>query len=582
MKKLKYRIMPLVLALFAVAGCIEDHGNYDYVTDYTVNPAVTFGIVAPSTTINSVVGDAIEFESKVQINDPALTTDQLAYEWYFGGELVSTGPTVRITDAPMATGYGLQLLIVDTRYDITYTATNNIKIDDVTVYASLTVNVTSPYTNGYAVLSNDGGKSKLGYIRYNGNGDWMDFQSDIYPQWNGGEELGGEPVNITHHMYATSPFTYALQINQVGGIGPVDVLTTSMQRIGLIEQEFVGGYPAGMKVKDLTYNQQVFLISDAGDVYVRSERRQANPGVNNHTIYAPHATRFPDQPMYIEGGAKITRWLNPHYLVTAGYARRVVAFDELNSRLLTFNSQTTEVNVMNQYIQGANEAVKPGDPGTDGTNTFPELAFPAPEDLTGYDVAVLGYYNSRFNAADNYGCNFTVTLVLERKSDGKYFMYQFDWTDPASLAADINLKKFYEFPVQNLDDDIRYAMYAGGLPYMFFTSAGNTNLYLMNLATGDCKLFYTSSSPITAIQAGVVNDSYIQGGNETNVNIGVYYKQLVVGKQDGTIVVLDTSVDAIAGTTSVLKEYDTQSGPVVDIAYMPAIGGKMTSLSKRW
>lgn len=577
MKKILYieRILPLAVMLICMAGCIKDDTNFNFASD---NQGLTGGVLAAST-VEFDLGADIELESAVVIHDPTLKESDLGYEWYMAGKLVSTDRNMSIPNTFAPGSYPLGLVVIDTRSGTRYTLQTGTLEDGRAFRSQISVKISSPYVDGFAVLTNLNGKSKLGHIRYTAADEWRDFSADIYTLYNEGEELGGEPVSLCHHIYFVSPYEYALHINQNGGVGPVDIKMSSMQRIGRIDQQFMGGYPAGMQVRDVRYfKDNVLLLTQNGKVYVRPEQGRTG------TI-APHAGRFPGIPMLIDGGVDITQWVNK--LEGSGfYATKVIAFDDLNKRLLAISSKTSIVEVMNQYREEEAELIKPGDPGTDGVNAYPGLKFPAPDNLTGYKLAILGTYGGAcHNNAPLFGSNgddFTVAAVLKKESDNTFYMYQFDWTDYP--GSDVNLKKFCPFPVA-VDDNVRYAVYPHADPYMFFTAAGNTQLYFMNLRTNEYRLVYTETTPITAIQSGTISvAAYETGGTLYESTIGLYWQKLAIGTQSGKVTILDVAPQKVEGTgmLEVIKNYDISKwGPVVDIAFIPGGATRVYSAGRR-
>lgn len=581
MKNILHTVRAVLLALTVIcaAGCIEDHTNHNLSTD---NQDLVCGILSPAGTKYFDIGMPIELESVIILNDPTLQESDLEYEWYMAGELVSTDRHAKIPNTYAPGSYYAGLVVIDRRYGSRYRHLGSSELEDGRkIYGSVTVQVSSPYIDGFAVLTSDNGKSKLGHIRYTHADGWREFSPDIYPATNDGEDLGGEPVSLVYHYYFGSPYFAGLHVNQNGGVGAVDILVSSMQRIGRFDQQFIGGYPAGMKVRDVRYyKQNVILLTEDGDIYARPEK--GNPAAD----VAPHIGRFPSSPVFIEDGARITKWVNK-FEHSGSTGNKIIMFDDLNKRLLTIVSQTTQIVEMNQYKEGDKELIKEGDPGTDGTNTYPGLAFPLPEDLTGYDVSILGTYGAFFNNnSPNYGNtgnNFNVMAVLKRESDDKHFMYQFYWSDPTT-GPDINLKKFYPFPVE-IDDDVRWAIYPQGNPFMFFTAAGNTELYFMNLETNEYMLVYTADTPITAIQSGTISvAAYETGGNPAESSTGLYWQKLAIGTRGGKVTIFDAPPATLheGGGLEELKTYDvSQWGPVVDLAFMCAQNGRMYSIGRR-
>ncbi len=565
-------------ALFLTA-CPKDKGNYDYSVRMDPN-AVQIDFPGAVMYFSQwryeyIVGEEVVITPKITVHDKTLKPENMKYTWYFNGEEVSNETVLRLNDIPIGQYTG-GLTITDTRYGVIYHRGTD------SSYGDFSLVITSEYTHGFAVLSSEGGVSKLGYIRQR-DGVWEDFDSDIYPLTNGGEELGGEPVNIVHHAYTGNDgAVFATQLNQNGGIGPVDIDNNNempMQRIGLIEREFLGGYPSGLKVKDMIYKRNnVFLLSENGEVYTRPEI------TDGFLSIVPHGGRFPNVPMYMDG--RITKWVNPKAIeAIMNEPELIIAYDGLNKRMVSINSITTRTSVMDQYRDGEHEPIKPGDPGTDG-RTQNSLTFPSPGDLSGYDLVLLGSYLTNFDYFfSNANGNYNSVVAVLKGADNKYYCLMFDWYYEANYneadgGRDIDLKKFFEFPVQNIDGNMKYAVYLAGKPYMFFTANGNRDLCFMNLATNQTKVVYSHGAPITTIQAGETDNTTAQlyAMLGMDVEYSAYHDKLAIGTEDGKVVVFDMANVDGSGQAEILKTYETPNGPIVDIEYLSFDWSQTTSV----
>ncbi len=559
MKRIINIVAVAALACFA-AGCMKDNGNYDY----SVMLDGAIGVAVPSSSgaygaYEFAIGEEVVIEPIITVKDETLKPEDMEYTWYLGAAVISHDPILRLDGLPVG-NYRGALTVTDTRYGVIY---NRAPLES-EFGNTFSLNITSEFTHGFAVLSNDGGASKLGYIRYR-NEVWEDFIDNVYALSNEGEELGGEPVNLVYHHYIESMVGgtyYALQINQNGGIGPVDVMNAGMQRAGYVEREFIGGYPEGLRVRDMIYkDDNVFLLSEQGDVYVAPQYREGWMDV------LPHRGKFTGRPIYVDGGMRITKWVHSvlQNMMNNNTPVMILSFDDLNKRMLTINSIDTRVSVLDQFTQGDNEAIKVGDPGTDGT-TQNSLTFPSPANLSGYEMTILGAYKTDIsNDSDN--CN--VVAVL--KKDNKYYCLIFTLWTLWGGGLDIDLVKFFEFPVQNIDADVQYGVNLAGEPHLFFTANGNRDLCLMNLETNAAKVVYTHSAPITAIQAGETSNAIAQmmvdWGMPDLATYGAYHNMLAIGGEDGKVIILNVA-NVGTGSANILKTYETQSGPIVDIEYL--------------
>jgi hypothetical protein len=151
-----------------------------------------------------------------------------------------------------------------------------------------------------------------------------------------------------------------------------------------------------------------------------------------------------------------------------------------------------------------------------------------------------------------------------------------DW----SGGYHIELDKFYEMPVQNLDQSVVQTGYLIGEYYVFFTANGNKDLYMMDLYRGFCKLLYQSASPITALKAGETANMMVDWGMG---DMGPYYQKLALGTEDGKFIVIDVSptyTTSEAIMAPVMKNYETGLGKIVSIEFLANTAFSSSSVSR--
>ena len=542
---LKIYIISAIGALL-LTGCYEDKGNYDYSTE---GGALDFSEMLNYGNYGSYtfrMDEEVTFEVKYKILDPTLNENNISYTWFRGSELISTEKALNLGEQ-LPGDYKLMLVVTDNRFNYTYSI-------------PITYTVTPMYTDGWAVLSDNNGTSELGYFYIDASDNsFSEFEADLYPKYNNGETLGTEPKELVYHAYGVNS-DFALNITQGGTEGPIDLDAGSMTKLGTIKNDFIGEAPANLNVKSPIYkNGGVFILTEDGDVYLRDEAQY------NGTI-VPHTGKFPSVPAYIDGGMKISKWINNSALSSMMLDQYfVVGYDEMHDRLITFIASSSNTGAILPFTAAlytnANEPHLPGDPGSDGINDYPDIQYPGPEDLSGYDVVALCSYNGSFDD----GSQMYVANILKKESDNTCYLLTFGYWY-TSRASDVDLEHFYPFPVEIDPDHMIYTSNQAGEPYMYFTANGNKDLYFLNLSNGTCRKIYSSASEITALRTGEASNMMYSWGFGA---LGRYGEKLVVGTVDGQLTVLEvTNTTLAAGNATVLKQYDTGAGKIVAIEYM--------------
>ncbi len=591
MKRILYKAVLPLFAVLSLSGCIEDKGHYDYKSDgdgiefKVTYPDALYGFAFTLGEDIIIDGMVITHDGKIMrdgqvitpddenpikgvqiiMKDPSMKDTDLSYEWIRGGydPIFTDTPVLTLTNVPVGM-HALVVVVTDNRYGTKYAC----QFIDYTI--------TSEYTDGWVVLSEGAGSSVLSYVRYR-NDDFTISDGDVYALNNEGEELGGEPISLSYHLEnCADGYEYALSVVQKGGIGPVDLNAGSMKKYVNVFNEFTG--TPSFNINSISYKRNsVFALTDQGDVYVRPEVYYTPPGGWAEGLVR-HATRFTGAPIYIERGMKITHWINYNAMLSMLYnLDYALAFDDLNKRIVQIVGNDGVARPIDYY----DSAIMPGDPGTDGVTQFPALSFPGPDDLSGYDMVFMSGFGGTWDDAFGDEVTMRVACVLKSKSNGKYYLFTFGYVAEFMGGYHIELDKFYELPVQNIDQDVVYTSYFIGEYYLMFTTNNNRDLYMMDLYRGYGKVLYHSGSQITALKAGETSDLMVawDAGDP-----GPYNQMFAVGTADGKFIVLDVSPSVMAlGNTAdapELKRFETGMGKIASIEFMSNTAFTSSSISR--
>lgn len=547
----KYIILSLLAACFAVS-CHKDKGNYIYLTD-EVSLVISEEMRSnpKSQLLRAFVfsfGEDVVIPAKYEIKDKELTKEDLGFEWIMGGKVVSTQDTLRLSGYPTNNYDGL-LIITDKRFNIKYPKLFSFQIDP-------------SFTDGWALAVEDGSsKAYIDYLRKNVTKGGYDYVHDAYGKSNNGDFIKAGIKEISSHIFETTPYSYGLSIVQAGPEDPLDLDINSMSLRFKAKKGFLNP-PASLNIKSVLYKQDyTYMLDESGDIYVKKDER-----VNSHLV--PHSGFFPSVPVSIEGGGKISHWINSSNMSSSIVVLPgTVAYDEKNKRCVDFfQLKNRPFADTKDFYSNKVEHHKNG-PGFDGKNEYPDIVYPGPENLSGYKVHKMsgcGY------DADMFATPFlTAFMLLEKESDGKLYFYTFDiYYDTIYGLLDIDLGLFFPVPA-TLDLEPSTMIVRGNLGgpnhIVYFTAKGNKELYYFNTKSGTIRKIYTSASPITAIRQGEIQTMMGVWGEP-----GIYSGLFVVASRDGMVKVLKVDDSVLAGDTpKVEHSFKLEKGYAAHIDYLP-------------
>ena len=515
----KYIILSLLAAYVAVS-CHKDRGNYIYSTD-DISLIISKEMQENPTNQSLrafvfTLGEDIVIPAKYEIKDKELTKADLGFEWLLGGKVVSTEDTLRLSGYT-TNKYDGMLIIIDKRFNIRYSKLFSFQVD--------------PYfTDGWALAVEDGSsKAYIDYLRKNVAKKSYDYIPDAYGKSNNGAFINAGVKEIAFHIFETSPFLYGLSVVQPAPEGAWDLDVNSMSLMFKAKNGFLTP-PSSLNIKSVMYKQAyAYMLDEAGNLYIKEDEKL-------NSALVPHSGFFPSVPASIDGGFKISHWINSSafsafIVVLPG----TVAYDEKNKRCLDIlNMKIRPFLDSKDFYSNKDEPHKKG-PGFDGTKEYPEIIYPGPEDLSGYKVHKMsgcGY------DVDMFASSFlTVFMLLEKESDGKLYFYTFNnYYDTLAGLLDIDLGLFFPVPdALELDPSTMIVRGNLGSPnhLIYFTAKGNKDLYYFNTQSGTIRKIYTSDSPITAMRQGEVQNMMGAWGEP-----GIYKDLFVVASRDGMVKVL--------------------------------------------
>lgn len=536
-----------------VSGCEKAVSSYEKPDDITISTEM-YRNPLTQLPMTFTQDEEIIIPLKYTINDPQMTKGNLSFTWYFGNEIVSNEETLNL--GYLAPGlYSGLVVITDNRNGIEYSQ-------------QVSFTVTTIYTDGWAVISDDGSKAELGYLSIDDEtGDFV-FTEDVYGKANDGASLSSGAGHMVYHYYnIMAPQIFGLTVFQPGEEGPVDLNPQDMTVFGKIKENFISEVPAG-NFRDISWNSQtnkVCLVGGDGQLYFKEEYFYNREPV-------PFAAKF-SSPYVMPEKYNVTDLINTDMLssVMIGMTVYLLAYDEQNSRMLSI--MDTEVTPFTEafYTNGDNETHWPGDPGDDGSGVPVDgISFPGPEDLSDYEVVKV--IACGFDAAATlWGTPGYLTIAMFMRSKASpedVYLLTFDYKDDSSTWVgkgniDIDLQLFYKWP-QNLypidPETMLIRDNIGASHTFYFTGEGNRDIYYFDTSNAFVRKIYTSDTEITAFRQGEVGNGAMAPG--------LYEDLFVIGDGNGKITVLDMA--NVPGTNAeVVDEVQTDAGGITCMEFLP-------------
>ena len=475
------RYFCLAAIVFTLAGCYKDKGNYEY--EDLIEPLVS----VPWS--NEVVqGETLRIEPEFEPQAPR-TIDDYLLEWYIESEKVGEGLVLEIPDyqGVMGTRTNNTLLVTDRITDAKYTY-------------SFSIETIAPMQSGWAILTDDGGQTKLHFLRENRASTQVDDVT-YTPYLDCVEDLPASPKKLIEHWNAraTSVLGEVAVIcdqNQVW-----ELSGDNLAKVVDLKMEFMDEtFPADLNVSDIMYLYHgSYVYTKDGNMY----------GRKNNDMEGYHTGRYLSLPVQPTGGG-----------MKVGFTTNVMSTGRSNQGLV-YDSEHKRYIVITDYYYSDSDAglVIPvtrysSSVSSDVIQTI-DLSNMGDVKIYGCVSHMSGYYDNPYYA------------IVEK--EGKFYVQ--DFTIQSSWGS-VSCTKYTLTEIQwgnLLSDDSQFIENASGT-YVFFTSGDK--IYYNRRNTDQPKLF-ESYNGVKVNTIAV--DLY-------EYDRGVESYQLSVGLEDGRFIMYDVSL----------------------------------------
>ena len=498
-------IWTIVAVIFCLSGCYEDKGNYRYLEQNQV--AISIPMEA-----NAYVDELFTCVPEVTYAHPDRAPEvELWWEYTQGPEGLSTKETIiqkgkDLNYTPTVIGdHNLRLYAKEVATGIMYSKEIKLKVG-------------APYSKGWAILSNDGGKSVLSYIRP----QWQNMDGvnervytafpNIFEMEYPGETLGNNPIQLRQLLsgdYDGGGLIYILQES-----GTLSLRGATYQKERLLTAEFES-VPAGFALRDFFTNSvwgHILVLSATGECYTKSYN---SPMFS--TLFPAAALSYQEVPINASAVVSLGDFYSAFYGIV----------EEVNKRIIWYDGAFANALIPCNYL---NPPVEYFDVNNFGDATLIYCSSNGSGDWNARGATSMTILYSRNG-----------TIYLQRCFFGQYSEYGRTIipisnveSKPFAGAAHITSStKFYHLAHR---------------PYLFYAT-GNV-LYWCDLSTGVCRQFHVFPDGETIVD---------MDSNPGNKELGVVLKS-------GTFVTFDITNEMLIKGRKIY-EYNGIPGEIVDVEY---------------
>ena len=415
MRKILLYGLFLILSISILASCSKDIGNYDY---HDINQ-VAFTDFQSATGYQAVYGQVLTINptlamSKDQNPDPANYT----YEWSL--RLGSTSaPPARDSVISVDKTLNVKILLTAGTYSLQYRVTD--KTTGVQFQKRATLTVTTDVYEGYLVLSEVNGQSRLDMLSYKAaNNSFMQY-TDVLKMMGSTLPMQGKPYQVLCMQYTNTnitPQNYGIFILTSTGTNRINQETFAYDPKYSIRYLFVGEPPADFApqriIGELTFGlYPMMYLYDNNNVY------------NYSTLASLYAFKYSPFNLYTASGTPFR--VSPQ-VITDGTTGLMYNMDKRNFVTAASYSSTALADVA------------------------PTLKYP-----TGYDLISMGkdYNNKAF-------------AVLKDPATSKYFVMRFVIGSAQTSIQEVLIPDFQNATNFVLNPDWGYLFYSiGGKVYEY-------------------------------------------------------------------------------------------------------------------
>ena len=269
MKKIFIKIFICSLSVTFFSSCYKDLGNYTY---HDINE-ISFEGIDTENGYNVLMGDSLKISpSMVMTKDQAQSQNDYSYEWTFHltgsyghtyDSIISTEKNLKTKVLLSAGNYFLQFKVTDKSTGIPFHIRTNVL-------------VSTPIYEGYIVLNDVNGNSRVDMLSYNNTTNAFTQYTDVLAKVGSKVPMEGQPYQVLCMYYTRTMFImvkyYGIFILTASGTNRVNEETFAYDPSYNIRYLMVGDVPTDFKAQYLTGEitgniAPLFYMYSDGNIY---------------------------------------------------------------------------------------------------------------------------------------------------------------------------------------------------------------------------------------------------------------------------------------------------------------------------
>jgi hypothetical protein len=315
MKKILINSLVLGFFMACLSSCYKDLGNYTY---HDINQ-ISFTGIDTVNGYNALLGDSLKISpTLVMTKDQSPSLSNYSYAWSF--HLTRT-PGVTF-DSIISTDKNLKTKITlkPGTYFLQYTVTD--KATGVAFHVRTNLLVSTPIYEGYMVLNDVNGHSRLDMLSYNKTVNAFTQNTDVLAKVGSTVPMQGQPYQVLCMYYTRTRYVsvkyYGIFLLNASGTNRVNEETFAYDPTYNIRNLMIGDVPANFSAQSLTGDATsgfpLFFMYSGGNMY---------------SYTAQNGSAFKYLPLNIYHGSSIPFKVSP-YVATDGNVAVMYNMDKRN------------------------------------------------------------------------------------------------------------------------------------------------------------------------------------------------------------------------------------------------------------
>ncbi|PUZ25786.1 hypothetical protein DCC81_16120 [Chitinophaga parva] len=277
----------LALQVLGFISCNKEKGNYSY---HPINE-ISFAGFDTINGYKASFGDTLSISPVLTYSMDAGGTHQYSYEWsvnqgFAGDRVISTEKNLKVRIDELPGSYPLQYRVTDLTTGVLF-------------HIRTTLLVRTDVYEGYLVLNDVGGNTRLDMLSYDAVGAKFTQYTDVLKRLGSALPTQGQPYKVLCSRAIQSAFnysdsTYGIYLLTASGTNRIHPETFSWTPTYDLRYEVTGDIPAGFKADNLRVDPQFYYLT----YYMTSGNNVYNKSGAGTPVYNLPINKYVGKPLF--------------------------------------------------------------------------------------------------------------------------------------------------------------------------------------------------------------------------------------------------------------------------------------------